>query len=313
MTAPDRAAMTPTEWSLLLLLSLFWGSSFFFIGVAVKALPPLTIVATRVAIAAALLWLAAPLTGLSPARLRGAAPALAVLALVNNVLPFSLLAWSQTHLASGLVSILNATTPVFTVVVAHLFSADEKLTPRRLGGALIGFAGVAAMVGPELLGGLGDNLDAELAALLAALSYAAASVSARRFRRLGLTPIDVATGQVSASTFVLVPLALLADAPWRLPAPGAAPIGALVGLGALSTALAFVVYFRLIAGAGAVNAVLVTVLAPAFAVLLGAAALGERPATTHFVGLTLIALGLAVIDGRLPRAALARLAIAGIR
>ena len=313
MNANAQRAMTATEWGLLLLLSLMWGGSFFFIGVAVKALPPFTIVAARVSIAAALLWLAAPLTGVSLARLRAAAPALAALALLNNVAPFSLLTWSQTHLASGLVSILNATTPVFTVVVAHLFTIEEKLDPRRLVGALVGLAGVAAMIGPALLGGFADHLVAELAALLAALSYAAASVFARRFRRLGLTPIDVATGQVTASSLVLLPLAALFDAPWRLPAPGGAAIAAIVALGALSTALAYVVYFRILAGAGATNVVLVTLLAPATAILLGAAVLGESLAARDFVGLGLIALGLAVIDGRLPAAARARLAAAGRR
>jgi len=313
MNADAQRAMTATEWGLLLLLSLMWGGSFFFIGVAVKSLPPLTIVAARVSIAAALLWCAAPLTGVSLGRLRAAAPALAALAFLNNVAPFLLLTWSQTHLASGLVSILNATTPVFTVVVAHLFTIEEKLDPRRLGGALIGFAGVAAMIGPALLGGFADHLVAELAALLAALSYAAASVFARRFRRLGLTPFDVATGQVTASSLVLLPLAALVDAPWRLPAPGGAAIAAIVSLGALSTALAYVVYFRILAGAGAINVVLVTLLAPATAILLGAAILGESLAARDFVGLGLIALGLAVIDGRLPAAARAQLAAASRR
>jgi drug/metabolite transporter (DMT)-like permease len=308
-----RAAMTATEWGLLLLLSLLWGGSFFFVEVAVKALPPFMIVAARVSIAATLLWLAAPLTGVSAARLGRQAPALILLALINNVAPFSLLVWIQTHLASGLVSILNATTPVFTVVVAHLFTVEEKLDPRRLAGALVGLAGVAAMIGPALLGGFADHLVAELAALLAALSYAAASVFARRFRRLGLTPIDVATGQVTASSLVLLPLALLADAPWWLPAPGGATIAAVVAIGALSTALAYVIYFRILAGAGATNVVLVTLLAPATAILLGAAVLGESLAARDFVGLGLIALGLAVIDGRLPAAARARLAAAGRR
>ena len=169
------------------------------------------------------------------------------------------------------------------------------------------------MIGPELLGRFADHLVAELAALLAALSYAAAIVFARRFRRLGLTPIEVATGQVTASSLVLLPVALLVDAPWRLPAPGGAAIAAVVAIGALSTALAYVVYFRILAGAGAVNAVLVTLLAPATAILLGAALLGESLTASDFVGFGLIAHGLAVIDGRLPRAARARLAAVGGR
>ena len=313
MNAGPQRAITATEWGLLLLLSLLWGGSFFFVGIAVKALPPFTIVAARVSIAAALLWLAAPLAGISVARLLGQAPALLLLALLNNVAPFSLLTWSQTQLAGGLVSILNATTPAFAVVVAHFFTAEEKLNLRRLAGALIGLAGVAAMLGPELLGGFADRLVAESAALLAALSYAAASVFARRFRRLGLTPIEVAAGQVTASSFVLLPLALLVDTPWRLPTPGAAAIAALIAIGALSTALAYGVYFRILAGAGAVNVTLVTLLAPATAILLGAAVLGERLAARDFLGLAIIGLGLAVIDGRLLDAAQARLAAAAGR
>lgn len=149
--------------------------------------------------------------------------------------------------------------------------------------------------------------------MLAALSYAAASVFARRFRRLGLTPIEVAAGQVTASSFVLLPLALLVDTPWRLPTPGAAAIAALIAIGALSTALAYGVYFRILAGAGAVNVTLVTLLAPATAILLGAAVLGERLAARDFLGLAIIGLGLAVIDGRLLDAAQARLAAAAGR
>jgi drug/metabolite transporter (DMT)-like permease len=310
MNPGAQRPMTTTEWGLLLLLSLLWGGSFFFVGIAVKALPPFTIVAARVTIAAALLWLAAPLTGVSALRLGRQAPALLALALLNNVAPFSLLTWSQTQLASGLVSILNATTPVFTVVIAHLFTVEEKLDQRRLAGALIGVVGVAAMIGPELLGGFAGHLVAELAALLAATSYAAASVFARRFRRLGLAPIELATGQVTASALVLLPLALAVDMPWRLPAPGPAAIAAIGAIGALSTALAYVVFFRILAGAGAVTVVLVTLLAPATAILLGAAALGERLAARDFFGLATIALGLAVIDGRLPREARARFAAA---
>lgn len=304
---PQRA-MTTTEWGLLLLLSLLWGGSFFFNGVAVKQLPPFTIVEARLAVAAALLWLLAPWTGLSVPRLAAQAPALALLGLINNVIPFSLIVWGQTHMASGLASILNATTPVFTIVVAHVFTADEKLDLRRLTGALIGLAGVAAMVGPDLLGRLGGQVAAEGALLLAAISYALAIVFARRFRRLGLTPIDVATGQVTASSVLLLPLVLIVDAPWALPPPDVPTVAALFALGAASTALAYVVYFRVLAGAGAINVVLVTLLAPMTAILLGAAALDERLAARHFLGLALIGVGLACIDGRPLLAARARFA-----
>ena len=302
MAAVPQRAMTTGEWGLLLLLSLLWGGSFFFVGVAVKELPPLTIVMARVSLAAALLWLTAPLTGLSPGRIRANAPALAVLGLINNAIPFTLIVWGQTHLASGLASILNATTPVITVVAAHFFTASERLNARKLAGALCGFVGVAWMIGPDLTHGVADNFAAELAVLGAALSYALASIFARRFRGLGLAPIEVAGGQVAASSLMLVPLALVADRPWDLPTPSLPVIGAVIAIASLSTALAYIVYFRILAGAGATNVVLVTLLAPASSILLGAAILGERLAARHFVGLALVALGLAFIDGRLPSA-----------
>jgi len=302
MAAVPQRAMTTGEWGLLLLLSLLWGGSFFFVGVAVKELPPLTIVMARVSLAAALLWLTAPLTGLSPGRIRANAPDLAVLGLINNAIPFTLIVWGQTHLASGLASILNATTPVITVVAAHFFTASERLNARKLAGALCGFVGVAWMIGPDLTRGVADNFAAELAVLGAALSYALASIFAQRFRRLGLAPIEVAAGQVAASSLMLIPLAFVVDRPWDLPAPSLAVIGAVIAIASLSTALAYIVYFRILAGAGATNVVLVTLLAPASSILLGAAILGERLAARHFVGLALVALGLAFIDGRLPSA-----------
>jgi drug/metabolite transporter (DMT)-like permease len=306
MSAAPQRAMTPAEWGLLLLLSLLWGGSFFFNGVAVKQLPPLTIVLGRVSLAAALLWASTPLTGLSPARILANAPALALLGLVNNVVPFTLIVSAQTHLASGLASILNATTPMLTVVVAHLFTSSERLNLRKIAGALCGFVGVAWMIGPDVARGLADNVAAEGAVLAAALSYALASVFARRFRERGLAPIEVATGQVTASSLFLAPLALVVDRPWDLAAPNPATLGALASLAALSTAFAYVVYFRILAGAGATNVVLVTLLAPATSIALGAAILGEQLAIRHFVGLFLIAAGLAFIDGRLPHALLAR-------
>jgi len=302
MTESPTRAMTATEWALLLILSLFWGGSFFFVGVAVKQLPPLTIVALRVSIAAAILLLSAPLTGLAMPRSRAAWSALMRLALVNNVAPFCLIVWGQTHLASGLAAILNATTPLFTVFAAHALTRDERLTPQRLAGALCGLVGVAAMIGPQAIAeGFGSNIAAELAILAAAASYAIGSIYGRRFRAMGLAPIAVTAGQVTAASFVLAPLALVVDRPWSLPAPGLDAVAAVVALASISTALAYILYFRILAGAGATNVVLVTLLAPVSSIMLGAIFLDERLATRHFIGLSLIALGLAFIDGRLFR------------
>ena len=300
--AGANKTMTPAEWAMLLTLSLFWGGSFFFVGVAVKELPPLTIVALRVSLAALILWASAPVLGLVMPRRREVIVAFLGMGLMNNAIPFCLIAWGQTQLASGLAAILNATTPLFTVLAAHFLTRDERLTPLRAAGALFGLFGVAALIGPRLVEGLGGGVLAELAILGAAISYAFASLFGRRFRRLGVNPIATATGQVTASSLMLVPIALLVDRPWTLALPGAAACAAVAALASLSTALAYILYFRILAGAGATNVVLVTLLAPVSSILLGAIVLHERLEPRHFVGLALIAVGLACIDGRLVRA-----------
>jgi drug/metabolite transporter (DMT)-like permease len=294
--------MTPLEWGMLLVLSLFWGGSFFFVGIAVKELPPLTIVALRVSLAALILWLCLPALGVAMPRKREALMAYLGMGLLNNAIPFCLIVFGQTQLASGLAAILNATTPLFTVLAGHFLSTDERLTPLRLAGALCGFVGVAGMIGPQLIEGLGGSVLAELAILGAALSYAFASLFGRRFRGLGIDPIATATGQVTASSLMLIPIALLVDRPWTLPLPSVATFIAIGAIASLSTALAYILYFRILAGAGATNVVLVTLLAPVSSILLGAIFLHERLEPKHFFGLALIGLGLAFIDGRLVKA-----------
>jgi len=298
--------MTPREWGLMLLLSLLWGGSFFFVGIIVKSLPPLTIVAIRVSLAALALWVTGRFTGVSPARVFRAFPSLAAMAFLNNAVPFSLLVWAQTRLPSGLAAILNAATPVLTVVVAHFLTQSEKMTPAKVVGALLGLIGVAAMVGGDVASGAGGNALAEFACILAAAFYALSSIYARRFRIMGLAPIDVATGQLTASSLMLLPIAALVDAPWTLPLPGAPTLLAIALYALLSTALAYIVFFRILAGAGATNVVLVTVLAPASTIMLGALVLGERLESRDFLGLALIALGIAFVDGRLPAMLAAR-------
>jgi drug/metabolite transporter (DMT)-like permease len=207
--------------------------------------------------------------------------------------------WGQTHIASGLAAILNATTPLLTVLVAHALTDDEKLTRNRLAGVLLGLAGVAVMIGPDALGGLGADVVAQLAVIGAALSYAFAGVWGRRFKRLGIAPMVAARGQVTASSLVMLPIALAVDRPWAL-APPAWPVwGAVLGIAVLSTALGYVLYFRILARAGANNLALVTFLIPATAMLLGALVLGEHLAARHFLGMALIGAGLAASDGRL--------------
>lgn len=288
--------MGPKEWLLLVTLSVLWGGSFFFSKVALSELAPFTVVLGRVALAALVLNGIVYATGRRiPLSARMWAAFLAMGAL-NNLIPFSLIFWGQTQIASGLASILNATTPLFTVMVAHLLTKDERLTPNRMGGVLLGLVGVAVMIGPAVLSGLDRHVIAQLAVLGGALSYAFAGVFGRRFK--GEPPLVVAAGQVTGTTVMMLPIALLVDRPWTLAAPHPTTWGALIGLALLSTAIAYVIYFHLLAVAGATNLLLVTFLIPVSALLLGMIVLGERLDPRHFVGMALIGLGLAAIDGR---------------
>src|SRR5690606_32800043 len=218
--------------------------------------------------------------------------------LLNNAIPFSLIVWGQQHIASGVASILNASAPLFTVLLAHWLTDDEKLTSGRLAGVGTGFLGVAVMIGLDTVQALGTNVVAQLACLAAALSYGFAGIFGRRFHAMGVAPMATATGQVTASSILLIPLMLLVDKPWTLPIPGPAAIGAVLGLALISTAFAYILFFRILATVGATNVILVTFLIPVSAILLGIAFLDETLLARHFVGLALIGIGLAAVDGR---------------
>jgi drug/metabolite transporter (DMT)-like permease len=293
--------MGGAEWAMLLGLSVLWGGSFFFTGLALRALPPLTLVVLRVGLAALILAAALHALGLRLPREGGVWAAFFGMGLLNNVVPFCLIVWGQTQIASGLAAILIATTPLVTVVVAHVLTADEKMTGNRVVGVPVGLLGVGAIVGPDALERIGTGILAQLAVLAAALAYAFAAVFGRRFRRMRLAPPTTATGQVIASTLMLLPVALIVDRPWTLAMPGATVWAAVLGLASLSTALGYVLYFRILATAGATNLLLVAFLVPVSAILLGSLFLGERLEPAHFFGMALIGAGLAAVDGRLLR------------
>lgn len=288
-------------WIWLLSLSVLWGGSFFFAKVAVGELGPLTVVFARIALAALALDLLLAASGARPFRTSPPWRAFFIMGLLNNALPFSLIFWGQTQIASGLASILNATTPLFTLAVAHLLTEDEKIDATKVAALVVGLAGVTLLVGPDFLL-VGASAWAELACLGAALSYALAAVYGRRFKAMGIAPMEVAAGQLTAATLLILPIMLMVDRPWLLPAPPSLEVwAALAGLALLSTALAYVLYFRILAAADATNLLLVTLLIPFTAVLLGSAVLGEHLLTRQVAGMALIALGLAIIDGRLAR------------
>lgn len=287
--------MAPRVWVWLLSLSVLWGGSFFFAKVALSELGPLTVVFVRVGLAA----LAFAALGLGPFRRQAPWSACFAMGLLNNALPFSLIFWGQTAIASGLASILNATTPLFTLVVAHILTADEKIDRTKVAALLAGLGGVIVLVGPDVLLGR-SGLWGQVACLGAALSYAFAGIYGRRFRRMGIAPAEAAAGQVTASAALILPIMLAVEQPWTLPAaPSLAVCAALAGLALLSTALAYVLYFRILAAAGAINLLLVTFLIPVTAILLGALVLGEKLEPRQFAGMALIGLGLTAIDGRI--------------
>lgn len=298
-SAMIRTVMDKSDWAILVTLAVIWGGAFLFIGVAVRHVEPLTYVWLRLSIAAAAMWAFLQMRGEPLGLPRSAWGSMLLLALLNNALPFTLFGWGQTHIASGLAAILNATTPIWGVIVAHLLTEDERMNLRKLAGVVLGFAGVALMIGPALLSDIGSDALAQLACITASLSYALAAVWARRFKRMGLSPMSVTTGQLTAGALMMLPLAILVDQPWTQPLPPLTAWGAIIALALMCTAFGYVLYFRLIESSGATNALLVTLLVPPVAILLGALFLGEALAPHDFLGLAFIALGLAAIDGRL--------------
>lgn len=287
--------MGTEEWGLLLALAALWGSSFFFYKVLVESLPPFTVVFARVALAAIFLNLLLcvqrrPMTLALPWR------DFFVMGLLNSAVPFSLLVWGETFISSGLASILNATTPVFTVVVAHFFTSNEKLNIHRALGVALGVLGVAVLMGHTAFADLGSGgLLGEILCLLAALSYGLSSVYGRRFRRM--PSIKVATGQLSAATLIILPAAAT-ERFWALPMPSVHIWAALAGISLLCTVAAYILFFQILARAGATNVGLVTLLLPIVALFLGHFVLGEQIYATSLLGMALIGASLAVIDGR---------------
>jgi len=294
--------MSLRVWFWLISLSILWGGSFFFAKVAISELGPLTVVFGRVAIAALALNAMLAISRDSLFRRGTPWPTYVTMGLLNNALPFSLIFWAQTHIASGLASILNATTPLCTVLVAHFFTPDEKISAPKVVALLAGFAGVALLIGPSTMQQADADLWGQLACLAAAFSYACAGIFGRRFKAMGIAPMEAAAGQITASSLLILPIMMIVDRPWALAAPPSLTVWvAVVALALLSTALAYVLYFRILAAAGATNLLLVTFLIPVTSILLGAAFLTERLGLLEFAGMALIGTGLVIIDGRAAR------------
>ncbi|MET4203796.1 DMT family transporter [Bradyrhizobium sp. LA6.12] len=295
---PNDNRIDARDWSLLAVLSILWGGSFFFNGAALRELPPLTLVFLRVALGAAILLPLLRMQGIGlPKGVTGWKPFVAI-GLLNNVIPFSLIVLGQTFIPSGLASILNATTPLFTVMVMAA-AGEEALQMRRVAGVALGLAGVIILRGWGIETRPGQGLGI-LLCLGGAFSYGFAALAARRLLK-DTPPLGTATFQLMASTVMMAIVAGAMEQPWHLSMPGLTTWLAVLGLAALSTALAYIVFFQILRRSGATNVMLVTLLIPVTAILLGWLVLGEPISAREIVGAIVIGSALLVIDGRAER------------
>lgn len=292
---PISPRMKAPEWGMLVFLSFLWGGSFFLASVALKEIQPFTLVFCRMTLGAAALGAVMVAQGVRfPADAR-TWRGLAFLGVFANALPFGLMYWGQTHVSSGLAAILTAAAPLFTAVIAHFVTSDEKLRGFRLLGILIGMAGVAVVIGPSALAESAHHIGAQVAILGAALCFGVGGIYAKRFCKL--PPAVPACGQLIFAALAILPVMAAFEQPLSHPLPGAASVASVLALALLCEALAFLIYFRLLARVGATNSALISLLVPATAIFLGAAVLGEALLPRHFIGLAVIGCGLLVTDG----------------
>ncbi len=288
--------MSRSQWGLIFLLSVIWGGSFFFIGIAVRELPPITIATARSTLAALFLLAAVKITGhkfpASPKIWRG----LFLLGILNVVLPHSLIVWGQGHIGGSTASVLNGMTPVFGVILAHFYTRDEKFTLNRGAGVLIGWIGVAVLIGVSVIEGSGIEILGQLAIVAASFSYSAGALLGRRYS--SIHPLVLSAGMVICSSVVMIPGALLLEQPWQYTVSASTWL-ALLGLGIFCSGFAYLIYFRVLAKSGATNLMLVTFLIPVSAIILSMTFLGDRPGWNVFAGMGLILTALICIDGRI--------------
>lgn len=288
--------MTLRAWTLLIILAIIWGGAFFLAKVAVAEVHPLHLVFYRVFLAALTLYAVLFFLRLSHPVSLPLAASFVAMGILNNVIPFGLLFWGQVHIGAGLASILNATTPFFSVLIAHFATSDEKATLPGIAGLITGFCGVVLMIGPEALSGAGAGSLAQLACVGAAFSYGLASVFGRRFR--GIHPMITATGQLSGSSLVMILIVILFVPAGFAAVPSPQITAAILTLAVVATAGAYILFFEILRTAGATSVALVTFLVPVSAITLGAVFLGERLSATDLQAMSLIAIGLVLIDGR---------------
>jgi drug/metabolite transporter (DMT)-like permease len=288
--------MRPIHWVLLLILSVLWGGTFVFAKEALPYVPPLTLTLLRVVIASVVLVPIVLMLGYRLPKTLAQWRDFAGMAILNNIIPFGLIFWGQTMIGSGLTSVVNAATPLMALLLARVL-AGEALAVNKVAGVALGICGVATLVGPSALSGDRASAFGMLLVLLGTLSYGFSALWGRRFK--AVPPIVTAASQLICSSLMMIPIAGFADQFWLLPMPPIPAVVAVTALGVLSTALAYILFFKIMAEAGSNNAMLVTLLIPISAITLGALRFGETLSLNQMIGAAIIAASLLVIDGRL--------------
>jgi drug/metabolite transporter (DMT)-like permease len=301
---PAQLRMGPSEWLMMGACAFLWGSAYVSNVYAMAEIPHMTLTAGRLLFAILLLWPVALLSGVRfPVDLAAWRPFM-VFALLSNIIPYQFVLKGQTGTTAGLAAVLGATAPLFTILLAHYFTSDERITVNKIAGVLVGIAGVAVVMGPEAFKGLTTEVVAKLCLIVASILYAVGGIYAKRLA--GFQPLQIATMQMTCGFLIAVPLALWMDHPWKLTMPSATALTAVLLTGVFGSALAAITYFRVFTRAGATNAMLVTLLVPVTPIALGAVLRGEWLSAREILGAAVIALALLIIDGRLVRALFGR-------
>lgn len=287
--------MNIREWGLLIVISIVWGLSFFFIEIALLELQPFTLVFYRIGIAAMILIVLVYSSGQRIPFDLQSWKKFFILGLFNNFLPFTLISWGQLHITSSLASILNATTPLITVFLAHYLTRDERMTGNRLAGVIVGIAGVSLLVGPEALRGMSSHTLGQLAIIGAACSYAYGGIYIRELKHVPV--LTAISGTLISATLMTFCCVLLFEYPLVM-SMQIKTLSSLLGMSVLGTAIAYILYFKLIRTAGATNTLLVTFLVPITALLLGVLILKESISSLAIIGMLVVFSGLVLVDGR---------------
>jgi drug/metabolite transporter (DMT)-like permease len=298
--AHSRKSAVGMELALLLLLATLWGGSYTFIKLGVATIPPITLIAARTLIAGLLLLVVMHARGLRLPKDVATWRRFLFQACLNSVIPWTLIAWGERSLDAGLATILNSTSPIFTFFMTLAITRHETVSMRKLFGVLAGMAGICLIVGVQALTGLGERFAAELATVIATICYAVGAIFSRGFK--GLDPMAPAAGSLLCGAAILVPISLVVDRPWTL-APSMNSMLALLALAAFSTALAFVIYFRLIMTLGSVGTTAQAYLRVPIGVALSVAFLGETLTPTAWIGLGCVVIGVAAMTIPARRAA----------